>query len=244
MSAVLYGKDPAWKVDGYRRDRNGAVTLEVIKPWAALLVPDGDRLTLPDMPTPPSIPGFTVATGSWKKTRDGGMAVSFQYEGIEPGMTGSGPEGEMGVRWSGNGNLYQRYIKTHPEWAKLRDQFEWDDNRREFPDTLTDPISTVGFYGGAFNTSEKLNPMRGVTGYDDYSCILTKSYLSATLPAGIFLRQNTIVKKPWAALPNLADRDWKYGAPDWSPHGNIFRIAEHLELSGEGGWIVPLYKKG
>jgi len=51
----IYGPEPGWRVEGYSRDINGAVTLEVVKPWSPLLEDDGDALRLPDIPVPPVI---------------------------------------------------------------------------------------------------------------------------------------------------------------------------------------------
>lgn len=241
-----YGVAPGWRVDGYQMDRNGAVTLEVVKPWEPLLTADGEGLSLPQIPRPPAITNYKLVSGGWKRSEAGGMEISFEYEGVQPPDGGGGGEytnGEIGATWSMRGSLYQKDVRTTPRWTQVREDYVWNDAEKEFPDFLPDDSKVKTIWVATSKGNKKLNPMRGVSSVDDYSAVLTKTYLSRSLPIGIFLRINQTVRQPYSELPTWVTRDWKYMAPEWDEHGDLFRISEHMELSGPGGWNKDLYEE-
>lgn len=239
--ADVYGTAPGWRVESYQVDKNGGATLEVVKPWEPILSGQDDRLTLPDVPEPPTIEGWRVSAGGWKRTKTGGLAMAFQYEGVRP--TGGGGQGgeEIGVRWKASGSIYQKDIRTVANWEKVRRIYQWDDKLKEFPDLLPPGLGLDSPWVATDEGLKKLNPLRGVKSIDDFSGVLTKTYLAKSIPAGIYMRINRIIKKPHSAMPDLGERDWKYMAPEWEEHGDYYRVYEHLELSGPGGWNKDLY---
>lgn len=239
-----YGIPPGWRVDGYRVDENGAVTLEVVKPWTPLLVGEGDALTLPQIPKPPTIAGFRLTSGGWKRAEAGGMAITFEYQGFAPpedGEENKRPEDEAGATWSLRGSLFQKDIRTISNWSKVSVDYEWKNDQKEFDDYLADTSKVVSPWVSTNDgKKKKLNPMRGVKSVDDFSATLTKTFLAKKVPPYIFQRINYVVGSAGPA-GKIKDRDWKYMAPDFEQHGDFFRISEHLELSGPGGWQKDLY---
>lgn len=247
--AKILGTPPGWRVDSYRVDRNGAATVELVKPWEPILTPDGaGMLALPDLPVAPLVTGFAVSGLGWRRQPGGGMEVTASYQGYQPlAPDGSSPmtprgEDEPGATWSLSGSLYQKDVRAVANWDEVKKQYEWDTARQEFPDFLSKLSEVTSTWTKNPDGKDvKLNPARGVRSVDDFSGTLTKTFLAKEVPEYIFSRIGWVVNRA-GPVPVLKGRNWKYMAPDFEPHGDFFRIMEHLELSGPGGWDKLLYK--
>lgn len=244
--AKILGTPPGWRVDSYRVDRNGAATVELVKPWEPILTAEGD---LPPLPAAPQISEFTKAGLGWRRQPGGGMELTATYEGYQSLDKGGGgamkprEDADPEVTWSLSGSLYQKDVRAVANWDEVAEKYEWDAGRQEFPEFLAGDSKVSNTWGtDAKGKKVKLNPARGVRSVDDFSATLTRTFLAEDVPDYIFDRIGWVVKRA-GPVPVLKGRDWKYMAPDFEMHGVLFRISEHLELSGPGGWDKLLYKK-
>lgn len=241
MSEV-YGTPPGWRVESYKVDRNGAITLEVALPWTPMPETTDLVLRVSQFPVPPSIPGYGFMGGQLRRTRDGGLSTVYAYGTLADSFGDVAQTEEPGVSWSISGSFRGRSILTHPNIAALKEKYGWDDVRRAFKERRE--ASTQG-NGWKKETEQPFSEMYGVTSYDDLSATLTKTFIARRPPAELLTGAGQIVKSPWKALGNFDDgRDWMVlpGAAD--PHGNVWRISISYLLSGPGGHNRDVYGAG
>lgn len=241
---MKYGKDLDWRIEGDDTNERGERTVQIAIPWTPGLKIANGTITMAEVPSPPTMSGMKFGGRSLRRTNDGGMSIILTYKGVDPDAGGLNTEGEIGTTYRISGSLYQRYIKTHPDFPKLKTIYLWDEEKKEFSDTV--PFVTPDMYGwgGANNnTTDIPNPFAGVTSFDDSAMMIFKTYLVRELKLDPWMRRNKIVKTAIPGLGQFEDRDFKYGTADADPFGRGYRITEKLELSGPGGWLKPLYEK-
>lgn len=248
----LYGKTPTWRQENFEWDTFGAAKLELVHPWTAQVdvYGEGSAVKLPTMPAFPEVEGFRRGPGRVKRSNDGGVVISVTYEGVILEYAALESTGnEFGVRWSGNTALRVAGIATHPNFAAIAEEFEWDEVKKEFPRTLSGGGQRVpgslgsyyGYRGLAPGQADERNRMYGVTGYDDEGGVLTRHSMMRTLTVDIWAGANKIAPPP-LDLGGFDDgKNWKKGSPTFSPHGDYFRVNIPYLLSGEGGWNPVLY---
>lgn len=247
MSGLLMGIEPGWRPESYERDVNGVVNMEIVKPWSPILQEAGDgTLEIPELPEPPVINGFVPGAGRWKRTKDGGMAIAFNYESVKRKDDGGGgtQTDDINVRWSVSGSFRQRDIRTHPAFAKLKEIYGWDEARAEFPPEI--PLGAganlpiFGFTAASF--TPKLSPVYGTRAFDDLAAVITKHYLTFGPPAGLFSLAGRVVTNPWPALGDVGEgRNWRIMTGQADPHGEYYRVRLPMLLSGPGGWNPDIH---
>lgn len=244
----FYGTPPDWRVEEVAIDEQGAISLVIARPWNPVVTESGGRLSLPEIPPAPAVQGYDIGPGRWRRTKDGGFSMTYELKGVDPSYGGGAdPDDFPQIQWSMSGSLYQRFIKTNPNWEKLKNKYSWDDGKKEFAEQK--PFGTDGTNyglngdGQSSSNTGTISEMYGVTSYDDYSARLTKSYLTPDPDASLLDRINRIIEVPWARLGKIKDRNWKIGAPSFESHGKWCRNSETYELSGPGGWNPDLYEK-
>jgi hypothetical protein len=237
-----YGKAPGWRVESYRVDRNGGVTLELALPWEPIVKGANDGLiSVPKAPSAPKLDGYGVIGGGWKRTNDGGMAVVYSYGSVDQEFNGK-PGKDIGVVWSVAGSFRGRSILTHPNLKTLKEKYGWDDVKRAFPEKMPAAAAASSSWAASSSSEGKLSDAYGITSYDDLSAVLTKTYFSARVPAGVLAGAGRVIKKPWAELDDFDDdRNWLQLPGTADPHGNYYRIVISYLLSGPGGHNTDIY---
>lgn len=239
----IHGTPPGWRIESFNMAKNGQVTLELRYPWVADVESSNGALTIPKAPSAPPVSGFTFGGSTLKRKPAGGWEFAYQYEAVQDPQGGTPNEDEQGVEWAYQGSEYQRDIGTHPDWLAIKEKYQWDDVRKEFPDTLG--YSNPYYLGGT--TSQQISlksPMYRNEYYDDAVGVLTKTYLTRRITAKVFAHWNRIIVQPWSGMPSLEKgRNFKGGKPDYSPFSDWFKVVQKYHESGDGGWNPDIYGK-
>lgn len=221
--------------------KNGQVVLELRYPWLADVSTSNGSLSIPSAPAAPSVSGFTFGGSTLKRKPAGGWEFAYQYESVQDPQGGTPNEEEHGVQWSYQGSEYQRDIGTHKDWLKIKEKYQWDDVRKEFPDILS--YDNPYYMGGT--TSQKLevkSAMYRNEYFDDAVGVLTKTYLTKNITDKVFAYWNKIVTRPWSGMPSLGNkRNFKGGKPDFEPFGDWWKVVQRFFESGDGGWNPDVY---
>ena len=238
--SVVHGKVPGWRVESFNVDTNGAVTLELALPWEPIVKSSPEALEVPRAPSPPSLVGYGMMGGGWRRTRDGGMAVVYSYGTVDDSFAGKNKQ-EFGVKWSLAGSFRGRSILTHPNFKNLKKLYGWDDLKRSFTETLPTKRDGSAWEPGTTD-AEKISDMYGVTSYDDLSAVLTKTYISRTVPRDLLSAGGKVIKKPWSKINDFEDgRNWMVLPGTAEPHGDVWRIRISFVLSVPGGHNTDVY---
>jgi hypothetical protein len=163
---------------------------------------------------------------------DGAYKITWGLEGMT-----NPQDGENGVQFSADATLAEDKPEAHPDLQSLMDKYDGsidDTGKLTFAPTIT------------VNGNDIKNPLYGWSKWRSAGVTWTKTYLTLAPSSSVTYMLNKIDQPPVGPngyLPQLpGKRNWlkTVGKPDW--RGNIWKVTESWEMSGDGGWNEDVYR--
>jgi hypothetical protein len=158
-----------------------------------------------------------------------GFEVTVNYEGLEDGKD----EGDESIEF--DPSFAEEPIESHPAFITLKNKYGGtldDKGRVQWTETYKPSNSALQANTG---TSEKKNPLFGISTYLSLKSVFRRTYTLRDLPNDILDDLGGIEESLPDGFPTPSGRNWLRLPPKLSKRGNSYQVSEELILSPPGG---------